>query len=336
MVKLTVVGSLNYDLVSYTERVPQSGETFQADSFETHTGGKGLNQTISIAKLLPEIDEENKVRIIGKVGDDGFGEELTGILEKYGVDVSNVEKLKGERSGVATILVEKATGENRILIVAGANGKTNYTSSELEELFPESEEREIVVFQNEIPGTKDVIHWLNKNRYSNTEIVYNPSPYHSYSASIISQVDILVVNETESLQVAKDILKDEEYNSFLELIDEDFVGGYSKLATSLKSLINTKKSNTVVITLGSKGSLFTSPKSDESIFVAARKVDNVVDTTGAGDTFLGGLLTQVSIGKPIQEAVEFASFASSLAVQKAGASESIPQYSKVIELKPNV
>jgi len=334
MVQLTVVGSLNYDLVSYTERIPEGGETFAANSFETHLGGKGLNQTISLAKLSPKTDDTDlKVRLIGNVGDDLFGKELVGALEEQNVDISNIEVLKGVRSGVAVILVEKSTGENRILITAGANGETKYTNDELVNLFPKGGDREVVVFQNEIPGTIETIKWLKDNRKDNTEIVYNPSPYNNLTAEIIDKVDILVVNEGEALEIAKDTLPTEEYENFKHLIEKDEVDGFHKLATLLKTKISQENSNVVVITLGSKGSIFTAPKTTgtTSKFVEAVKVENVVDTTGAGDTFLGGLLTQVSLGQDLETSVQFATRASSLAIQRNGAASSIPTYEQVVE-----
>lgn len=332
MVQLTVVGSLNYDLVSYTERIPEAGETYAANSFETHIGGKGLNQTISLAKLSPHVEDSPlKVRIIGKVGNDSFGKELLGALEEQNVDVKNVEVLEDVRSGVAVILVEKSTGENRILITAGANGQTIYSNDELVELFPQSEEREVVVFQNEIPGTVDTIKWLKDNRKENTEVVYNPSPYNNLSAEVIDKVDILVVNEGEALEIAKDILPEEDYESFKEQIQSNEIDGFLKLALQLKAKIDKSSSNVVVITLGSKGAIFTAPLSsgNTSKFVQAVKVKDVVDTTGAGDTFMGALLTQVSLGQDIQTSVEFAGKASALAIQRNGASDSIPTFEEV-------
>lgn len=332
MVQLTVVGSLNYDLVSYTERIPEGGETFAAYSFETHIGGKGLNQTISLAKLSPHVENSGiKVRLIGKVGNDSFGKELVGALEEQNVDVQHVEVIEGVKSGVAVIIVEKSTGENRILITAGANGEAKYSNDELVKLFPQSTEREVVVFQNEIPGTVDTIKWLKENRPDTTEIVYNPSPYNSLSAEVIDQVDILVVNEGEALEIAKDTLPNEDYAKFKELIQTDEVDGFLKLAIQLKAKIHQSNSNVVVITLGSKGSIFTSPKSTgtTSKFVESVKVETVVDTTGAGDTFLGGLLTQVSLGQDLESSVRFATKASSLAIQCNGAASSIPTYEQV-------
>lgn len=330
MVQFTVIGSLNYDLVSYTSRAPERGETFRADSFETHVGGKGLNQTIALAKTI-STSSKSSVRMIGHVGDDSFGSQLKGALEEFGVDTSGVKVLENQSSGVAVITVEKDTGDNRILITAGANDQSEFTPSQLESLFPleKNEDQEVVVFQNEIPGTQSSIEWLSSNR-PGVEIVYNPSPYYSTSVNLLKHTDILVVNEGEAMSIAKDILPSQEYTNFRDEIEKDDVAGYTHLSTVLQSQLSINHSQTVVITLGPIGSLYTSK--DKSEFIEATKVKKVVDTTGAGDTFLGAFTTQLfteskgNVGK----ALRFAALASSLAIQKNGAAESIPLYSEIV------
>lgn len=320
MTKFTVVGSLNYDLVSYAERVPHAGETFQGEAFETHIGGKGLNQTISLARMAQAGDT---VRMVGKVGDDAFGKELVDALVKNGVDVSSVVVLKGVSSGVAVIIVERSTGENRILITPGANGHADYSDDEMDSLFTENE---VVVFQNEIPGTRHIIEWLHEHRPS-TSIVYNPSPYYSFSAQLIALVDILIVNEGESMAIAKDILTQDEYSEFELLIANNFVNGYKELAKTLQLNLNIANKQCVVITLGEFGSVYHCNESHG--YVESTKVEKVVDTTGAGDTFLGAFITQLFTEENISNAIKFATMASSLAIQKNGASDSIPRYGDV-------
>ncbi|ODV74652.1 putative ribokinase [Cyberlindnera jadinii NRRL Y-1542] len=305
MVLFTVVGSLNYDLVSYTERVPKAGETFKGDSFETHVGGKGLNQTVSLARQAQAGDA---VRMVGKVGGDTFGKDLIDTLKSYDVDVSQVGVLSGVSSGVAVIIVERSTGENRILITPGANGEASYTDEELHQLF--THDKQVVVFQNEIKGTEYTIQWLSKNR-PNASIVYNPSPYYSFSSKL----------------TPLDILAKEELSNYETLIADDMVEGYKQLSLKLQPLLNQKNEATIVITLGTYGSLFRSK--DSMGFTEAVKVDNVVDTTGAGDTFLGAFVTQLISSRDPHRALKFAALASSLAIQKKGASNSIPSFGEV-------
>lgn len=321
MVLFTVVGSLNYDLVSYTERVPKAGETFKGDSFETHVGGKGLNQTVSLARQAQAGDA---VRMVGKVGGDTFGKDLIDTLKSYDVDVSQVGVLSGVSSGVAVIIVERSTGENRILITPGANGEASYTDEELHQLF--THDKQVVVFQNEIKGTEYTIQWLSKNR-PNASILYNPSPYYSFSSKLTPLVDILIVNEGECLSIAQDILAKEELSNYETLIADDMVEGYKQLSLKLQPLLNQKNEATIVITLGTYGSLFRSK--DSMGFTEAVKVDSVVDTTGAGDTFLGAFVTQLISARDPHRALKFAALASSLAIQKKGASNSIPSFGEV-------
>ena len=128
---ITVIGSLNYDLDTFTDRLPNAGETFRANHFETHAGGKGLNQAAAIGKLKNP-SSRYSVRMIGNVGNDTFGKQLKDTLSDCGVDITHVGTYEGINTGTATILIEeKAGGQNRILIVEGANSKTIYDPKQL-------------------------------------------------------------------------------------------------------------------------------------------------------------------------------------------------------------
>lgn len=314
--------------MTFTDKVPQGGETYQANAFETHIGGKGLNQTIALAKLNPN-KLENQIRMIGNVGDDAFGNELISSLKAQNVNVDNVHINKNKSSGVAVILVEESTGENRILITPGANAETNYDEQQLLKMFSDNDNaNEVVVFQHEVPGTINTIKWLNKT-FPKKEIVYNPSPYHSYASEVISLVDTLIVNETESLSIAKDILPADEFNNFKQLTEQNPVDGFKQLATSLLKKIRQSHQNTVIITLGSLGAVYTSSTVTSPEFINSVKIDKVVDTTGAGDTFLGSITTQIYSNVQLPKAMQFSTLASSFAVQEKGASNSIPNYEKV-------
>jgi ribokinase len=123
---ITVIGSLNTDMVTRTERVPNGGETVQAKSFEVGWGGKGANQAVAASRLsrskdTPQSKDDISVRMIGAVGKDVFGPQMKKSMEEDGVDMQGVKVLEGEETGTAVILVEESTGENRILVTAGAN-----------------------------------------------------------------------------------------------------------------------------------------------------------------------------------------------------------------------
>lgn len=192
---ITVIGSLNYDLVTFTNKVPEGGETYQANSFETHMGGKGLNEAIAVARLSPE--GKVNTRMVGRVGTDQFGDSLKQCLVDAGVDVSNVKAIDGS-SGVAVIIVEE-NGENRILITPGANGKLSLSDEEYASIFKYDA---FVVLQNEYPDTAKSITWL-KTHKPEINIAYNPSPYKPklITHEILSKIDLLIVNELSLIHI---------------------------------------------------------------------------------------------------------------------------------------
>lgn len=326
---VTIIGSLNYDLVTYTKKVPAGGETYQANSFENHLGGKGLNEALATARLSR--GEHNKIRMIGNIGEDSFGKELKQALIDANVDVSNIKTIPNQSSGVAVILVEEDSGENRILITAGANGDLKPTKEDYEIYFPQNKlyTNEFVILQNEYPDTVKSINWINSNR-PDINIAYNPSPYNPQliSTEIWKKIDLLIVNEGEALDVAKHLLSTQESNEFNETIKEDRIKGFSELAHKLQQLINQVNVSTIIITMGGLGSIYTS-KDIKPTFQASQKVDNVVDTTGAGDTFFGGVVLQLANKNSLKNAVAFATVASGLVIQKKGAAESIPNIQQV-------
>lgn len=333
---ITIVGSLNYDLVTYTDRLPEAGETFRANSFETHAGGKGLNQAIAIARLQHP-GSKNPVRIVGNVGDDSFGQELVDLLRANNVDCTEVQRVKGVRTGSTTILVEeKNGGQNRILLTEGANGKTVYEPSELSRIFTNrtesSSEKRYVVLQHEIPDPSSIMAWLKEKR-PKYQVVFNPSPFQQLEVETWRNVDVLIVNEIEALQIVEAIYPKEVYENYKGMIEKDFVGAYRKLCSEFqREVVSQTNSATVVITLGSQGSLFCSKAHTEVGYMPALTGINVVDTTGAGDTFLGSLVTQLHTGAELEDAISFSTRASSLTIQRKGAAETIPTYSEVVSL----
>ncbi|CCE61338.1 hypothetical protein TPHA_0A02550 [Tetrapisispora phaffii CBS 4417] len=331
---ITVVGSLNYDLVTYTNRVPNAGETIRADIFETHTGGKGLNQAIAISKLRQE-GSNYLVRMVGNVGQDSFGTELIDILEKNDVDCSNVGRIADVKTGIATILVEKEKGQNRILITEGANGKTIFTDSQMNQIFKveQANDCEFVVFQHEIPDPCSIMKWLKKHR-PNHQIIFNPSPFQPLQKEDWSLIDILIVNEIEAMQIVESIYSKEEAERFAEKIKKDFIDGYKVLCQKFQqSIVNTSDNSlgAVIITLGSEGVLFLSKDHVTVGYYPACSNIEVIDTTGAGDTFLGAVVTQLYQSISLEQAMKFATTASSITIQHKGAAESIPLYNDVLK-----
>lgn len=328
MTSITIIGSLNYDLVTYTNKVPEGGETAQANAFENHLGGKGLNEAIAVARLTPSNSNIN-TRMIGNIGDDSFGKELKEALIEANVDVQYIKTLKNMSSGVAVIIVEEDSGENRILITSGANGELKPTEDEYLSYFPDSSNEGYVILQNEYPDTISSINWLKQNR-PKLNVAYNPSPFKPeyIKSEVLSKIDLLIVNEGEALDVANSLMEAEEIRQFKLDISEDQIKGFGVLARKLTQLINQKNINLVVITMGSKGCIYAS-KAVEPEFERSIKVEHVVDTTGAGDTFFGGVVLKLATGATIADSIKFATKASSIVIQKKGAVESIPKIEDV-------
>lgn len=348
MSKYTIIGSLNYDLVTITNRIPTGGETIQSEAFETHIGGKGLNQCISVSKLTSSKKNKDlfpdgvKVRLVGCLGDDSFGKEILGHLSQFPIDLKDVSVLKGVRTGVAVILIEKKTGENRIMINPGANGNTG--SFVLEDIFPpeDKEDDHFVVFQNEIPNVPAIIEWISNNR-PGYNITYNPSPFYNYSVRCLNNTDVLIVNEGEAISLLRSLVSEDQklldswFTEFSE--DEINVSWFVKVAKFLNEKMNKRNLNLVVITLGPHGSVYSYQTSFSGIVPSVRVV-NILDTTGAGDTFLGSVIAQLgsllqktgNIDQTnIEEILRFSTLASSIAIQRLGASDSIPYYDEVLD-----
>ncbi|QPG74356.1 hypothetical protein FOA43_001683 [Brettanomyces nanus] len=314
---ITVIGSLNYDFVTFTSRVHCPGETVLGDAFEQHLGGKGLNETIATARLSPACSK--MVRLWGKVGNDLFGEQMISALNDAGVCTSLVSVVPGVSSGSATIIVEHDGGENRIIVIGGANSTLKPTEEEYKAAFKDSAAGDYAIIQNEYPDPIGSIRWLRKNK-PEIKIVYNPSPMKPdwVSIEILNMVDYLVVNQGEAKDLWE-LLKDDKLNL------QESVRDFAKFV--LQDLQELLSRPDIVITLGGEGCIFTNEKN--TVYIPSVKVTSLVDTTGAGDTFLGGFVSQLHSGKSAKDAIEFASVASSMAIQHRGAAESIPVYEQV-------
>ncbi|TKA69687.1 hypothetical protein B0A55_07859 [Friedmanniomyces simplex] len=277
--QVAVIGSLNVDFIIRTPRVPEAGETLTAHSFDTGFGGKGANQAVACARLA---DEDVKVSMVGQVGDDSFGADYLEALKREGIDGQDVRKLEGRKTGVSTIIVDDATGENRILFAPNANYAFTEEYSAAWELVPD--EVEVVVFQMEMPSKVP----------SGKHVILNPAPAEILPESTYKDIDTLILNQSESALLAG--VKD-----------------------------------AVIITLGGDGLVYATA-SGLSGRVAARKV-KVVDTTAAGDTFVGGYAVQRAkdTGKSFDhgKALEFATLAASKTVEREGAMAAIPRLSEL-------
>lgn len=296
MKKITIAGSINMDIVIQLDRFPEGGETVFGKKLLFIPGGKGANQARAIARLKAE------VRLIGKVGSDDFGKDLVNSLSRDGVDTKEVKISQNKTSGAALIGVDK-TAENRIIIIPGANF----------DLLPKDvsqinlEEHQIALSQFEIP--KDTIKkFFGKAKSAKCITILNPSPIDKIPKEILSLVDYLVINEYEF----------------------EYMFGYKNIRTHKSQLpkITSRllnKDQTLIITLGHLGSV--AVKSNAVVQAPGFKVE-AVDTTGAGDSFLGAFSAALAEEKPTKKALIFANAAAALKVTKLGAS-SMPYRNEV-------
>lgn len=312
---ITTIGSLNVDVVVYTPRVPLGGETLTASSFHTGLGGKGANQAVACAKLSRSrdalFDGTAEIRMVGAVGSDAYGSTMLTGLQSVGIDTSGITVRENATTGVATIIVEETTGQNRILLAPEANHTV------LAEQFADSLPQptpDLVIMQLEIP-LPTVLQVLDTARRQGVPVLLNPAPAVALPVEYYPAVTHLVVNETEAALLsgcAESELDSEE--------------GLARVA----GLFHGYGSKNVLITLGGRGVYYSSTGSGSEVttpvagLVEAQKVQ-VVDTTAAGDTFVGAYaLAVVGGGFDIRKAVEVANSAAAITVQRKGAQDSIP------------
>ncbi|KAB8360887.1 hypothetical protein FH972_024620 [Carpinus fangiana] len=295
---IEVVGSLNIDLISVTDRVPGPGETIACKSSSTGFGGKGANQAVAAARLSKPNPDGPSVRMIGAVGKDQFGQDFLRHLDNEGIDRSAVAVKEGKNTGTATIIVE-TSGQNRILFSEGANGLVKPADMKL------SSEDSIVVFQHEIPQ-HSVKQGLIMAIDAGKETILNPAPAFHLPDGAYKGLAHLILNESEAAYLAG--VAEQDLMSSLETVADFF------LSRGVKN---------VIITLGSQGVYYQNASAKGTI--AARKV-KVVDTTAAGDTFVGGYAVYIAEhgSDDIKPAIEFANRAASMAVQKEGAQSAVP------------
>ncbi len=303
MSKVIVFGSMNMDLSIDAPRVPAAGETLSGSGFITAAGGKGANQAVAAARLGAD------VRMIAAVGADGFGEELAAGLAEASVDVSGVRRLSDVTTGVAVIL--RTAGENRIVLHAGANHALA-AADVAADLRRIGEPGDILVTQGECdPAATEAV--LRAAHGLGLYTVFNPAPARPAPDDLWPCVDLVCLNETEC-QVMCGVLPVDDPTCLAA-------------ARSLREL----GAGTVVITLGAAGS-FGLGASDEPVRVPAEPAA-VVDTTAAGDTFIGALAAGQARSFSLAEAMSWGSLAAAVTVSRLGAQPSIPTAAEVEALR---
>ena len=294
--KIVVIGSMNADLVIHSPQMPNLGETLTGSNFQINAGGKGLNQAVAIAKLGGDVS------FLGAVGEDANGELLLNELCNSNVDFKGF-KTKEAPTGIAMITV--VDGNNFIILDAGANAElTPEVISNFSDLIAECE---YCVMQLEIP-VETVLKVCEIANKCGTKIILNPAPYKELPNEVFSKIDFIIPNEHEAYDLTG-VYPDNEENT-------------RKAVLKLKE----KGVKNVIITLGERGCAYS--VENEIVFKSAIKT-NVVDTTSAGDTFIGALVSKLSQNETLENAVLFATKAAAITVSREGALKSIPYANEI-------
>ena len=296
--RITVVGSVNMDLVFRTPRMPATGETLHGHDFHQIPGGKGANQAVAAARLGADVS------FIGAVGDDGFGEFSRNCLAVEQINLAHLATVKGIATGVAGILVTDS-GDNSIVLAAGANA--TLSASQIEAAAATIASAQVLICQLETP-LESVTRAIQIAHAQGVTVILNPAPARALSDDLLRQVNYLIVNETEAAQL-----------SGIEVNDQA-----SAQQASQKLL--QRGAGCVLLTMGGNGALITEQTGSQ--FIPAVKVE-VVDTTAAGDTFVGAFAGGIASGMGIPQASSEAQYAAALTVTKLGAQTSIPQLHEV-------
>ena len=303
MSDILVIGSLNADLVVRTPRFPAPGETISGEDLAIIPGGKGANQAVAAAR------QGAQVSMLGRVGNDSFGPALIDNLQQNHVDTTYVLTDKSA-TGTAIIVVD-ARGQNSIVLSPGANGRVSLADVDA---FP-FQDADMLLLQFEIP-LEIVIRAASLARQNGLRVILNPAPARPIPDSLLADVDILVPNESE-----------------LQLLSGQPVTDKDSAKAAALALLE-KGVKIVIVTLGANGALLVT---DEKVtHIPTFKVE-VVDTTAAGDAFIGGLAAALLKGKSLDEAVSYGNASGTLAATKFGAQPSLPtadDVEKLLESSP--
>ncbi|AMP01976.1 ribokinase [Collimonas arenae] len=296
---IVIIGSINMDLVLRVPRMPHPGETLSGGQFRTIPGGKGANQAVACARLSAD---SVKVAMIACLGDDAFGAELRAALRSDGIDDTHVSTIKGVASGVASILVD-AGGQNSIVLAAGANDALS--PAHIDAARALIEQSRIVVLQLETP-LPTIRHAIKLAHELGKVVVLNPAPAQALPSDLLAQVQYLIPNEIEAAMLAG--------------LPEASLDSDAAIDAAIATL-RASGSDKVLVTLGAKGVY--AALSSGSVHFAAQPT-KAIDTTAAGDTFIGGFVAALAEGRSEADAIAFAQRAAALSVARIGAQTSIP------------
>ena len=304
MKTIAVIGSNMVDLISYTERMPKEGETLEAPSFKMGCGGKGANQAVAAAKMGAD------VVMVSKVGDDMFADNTIRNFQSYGINTQYVSKVPQTSSGVAPIFVNP-TSQNSILIIKGANEFLK--PADIDKAESTLVECSLIVLQLEVPleTVYAAIEFGNKH---NIPVLLNPAPaVPELDIEYACRCEFFVPNETE-----------------LEILVNKPVETVEQIKEAAKILLN-KGLNNIIVTMGSKGALWLS-KNGKEVFIEPTRV-NAVDTSGAGDAFIGCFSHYFMQTRDVKESLEKASLFAAFSVTEKGTQFSYPSIEQFEEFE---
>ena len=290
--KITVIGSLNYDVILKIPRLPFKGETLTANGAAFSAGGKGANQAVQAAKL------KTPTYMVGCVGTDASADFLVNTAIEYGVNVDYIRKVPGS-SGMGVINAVE-DGSVYACIVRGANFEV--TKEDVDNAMPILKESGVCILPNEIP-VEIIAYAIDKAKEAGCIVVLNAAPAIELPEECLSKVDILVVNEVEA-----------------EFYCHEKIDSVEKAKTEIKKMAE-KYNNNVIFTLGKDGAVAYENGTIE--FIPAMKVD-AIETTGAGDSYIGAVSHSIIEGKSLIEACKFATKCSAITVCRMGAQPSMP------------
>lgn len=299
--KVLVFGSLNMDLVVCVPRMPQPGETLSAHGFFSNPGGKGANQAVACAR------QGGQVRLVGRVGEDGFGSQLRAAVLAQGIDADSVAATPGVGTGVAVIMVDDSA-QNCIAVAPGANASVAVADAEA--MRPWLSEAGLLLLQLEVPMAA-VLHAAVLAKEAGVAVLLNPAPAQALPESLWPLLDILVLNETEA----------------------QLLGGLPSVdlgnAAEAAELLARRGPRHVLVTLGAQGLVWASAAGNKHF--PAHQVQ-AVDTTGAGDTFIGAFSALLAEGCAMEQALAHAMCAAAICVTRPGAQASMPLRAEVERL----
>ncbi len=296
---ITVVGSLNMDLIVRVPRFPEPGEAIHGEDLQTACGGKGANQAYTVARM------GHPAFMLGCVGQDGFGEAMLANLRAIGVDTSNVRQRAGVPSGTALILVHAASGQNEIVVASGANRTLSADDVQVAADVLHQSDAVIAQLETTLEATRMA---LTLARATGRLSVLNPAPFAPLDDAFLALCDYLIPNENEAARLVGSEVSN--------------VTSAARAAEALRA----RGARNVLITLGAAG-VWVDAEGWRG-HVPAFPV-KAVDTVAAGDTFIGAFVTRIVEGAALREAVRFGCAAAAIAVTRPGAQPSIPARQEV-------